>query len=101
MNRYSPVMRWTAVILLITVFCGLLVPPAIGMVLAAGGVTSLGMIDVCHSSTPALTAGGEMPFLGECVCAPAPVAATAVVHASPLLFSAVLHLPQDERPPKA
>jgi hypothetical protein len=61
-------MKWNAVLVLLAIAVGIIVPPSLPMIIAHGGQASIGVLDVCHSATPALSSNGEMPCVSECPC---------------------------------
>ncbi len=94
-------MKWQAIIVLMAIALGIMLPPAVPLVSDTGARASIGMLDVCHASVPALSCGGEMPCVGECPCLPSPLALTAIFQAvDPSLKPSLIPF-QDERPPKA
>ena len=96
-----PTMRWKALIVLLTIALGLIVPPSLALNNALGGQTTIGTLDVCSSATPALSANGEMPCVNECPCKQVPL--SAVGQAGPVrhIFTQTLIPAQNDRPPKA
>jgi len=93
-------MRWKAIIVLLAVALGIIVPPSLSLTLADGGHSAIGTLDVCHSATPALSSNGDMPCVNEHPCYPASLAkhkASEIVNppCKPLFIAF-----QDERPPK-
>ena len=61
-------MKWNAVFVLLAIAVGILVPPSLPIMIAHGGQASIGVLDVCHNATPALSSNGEMPCVNECPC---------------------------------
>lgn len=95
-------MRWKAVIVLLAVLIGIVVPPSLPLMTATGVQASLGSLDVCHKASPALFShGGEMPCLNECPCQPLPLASINIPVIPSSDFKPFLLAFQDERPPKA
>jgi hypothetical protein len=93
-------MKWQAVIVLLAIALGVAAPPSLPLS-AVGGEAELGILDLCHAGTPALSSNGDMPCMNECPCRPAPPAlycdSEIIVTPCKPLFIAY----QDERPPKA
>jgi hypothetical protein len=61
-------MKWHAVMVLLAIAVGILVPPTLPMMIAHGGQASIGVLDVCHNTAPALSSNGEMPCVSEYPC---------------------------------
>jgi hypothetical protein len=62
-------MRWQAVIVLLTIVIGIVVPPALPLMTGGhGGQATIGALDVCHGNAPALSAQGDMSCLNESPC---------------------------------
>jgi hypothetical protein len=94
-------MKWFAVIVLFAISLGVAVPPSLPIAAVRGGEAELGVLDLCHAGTPALSSNGDMPCMNGCPCRlPAPAlyetAGILVTPRKPLLLTY-----QDERPPKA
>lgn len=94
-------MRWKAVIVLLAVLAGIVVPPSLPLLTATGVEASLGTLDVCHNAAPVLFAHGDMPCVNECPCQPLPLAS--VIAPAPVSsdFKPLLLAFQDERPPRS
>lgn|SRR5574337_747652 len=94
-------MKWKAALVLLAVLAGIVVPPSLPLLTAAGVEASLGTLDVCHSAAPALFAHGDMPCVNECLCRPLPLAS--VIAPAPVSpdFKPLLIPFQDERPPRS
>jgi hypothetical protein len=95
------IMRWKALIVLLAVLIGVVVPPSLPLLTAAGAEASLGTLDVCHKASPALFSHGEMPCMNECPCQPLPLASISVPAVSASVFRPLLLPFQDERPPQS
>ncbi|HEX9138032.1 MAG TPA: hypothetical protein VF905_13995 [Nitrospirota bacterium] len=61
-------MKLHAVIVLLAIALSIVLPPSLPVLSAHGGQASIGVLDVCHSATPALSSGGEMPCVSERPC---------------------------------
>jgi hypothetical protein len=94
-------MRWKAVIVLLAILIGIVVPPSLPFLTATGAEASLGTLDVCHKAAPALSSHGDMPCMNECPCQPLPLASCAVPDTLSSAFKPLLLPFQDERPPQA
>jgi len=94
-------MRWRAIIVLLAIALGAVVPPSLALNSAHGGQAAIGTLDVCGSAAPALSANGEMPCVNECPCKQVPL--SAVGQAGPVrhIFTQTLIPAQNDRPPKA
>ncbi len=93
-------MRWQAITVLLAIMLSIVVPPSLPMMIIHDGHASIGTLDVCHSSTPALSANGDMPCMGECLCRSLPLTKTGVVEIVNPPFKPFFIAFQDERPPK-
>ncbi len=94
-------MRWQAVIVLLAIAVGAIVPPSFNLTIGHDCQAELGTLDLCHSGTPAISANGDMPCMKEGSYLPLPPA-RAKVHAeanSPVNPASMAF--QDERPPEA
>jgi hypothetical protein len=94
-------MRWQAVIILLAIAFSIIIPPSLPMIIVHDGHASIGSLDVCNSSTPAVSARGDMPCVNECPCQSLPLARIASVEIEKTPFRPFLIAFQDERPPKA
>jgi len=94
-------MRWQALIVLLAVLVGIAVPPALPLVLGHDGRAAIGTLDLCHSSTPALSSNGEMPCVSECTCSFSPLVKTVTADITKFFFTPSVIAFPDERPPKA
>jgi hypothetical protein len=93
-------MRLKALIVLLAIAFSIAGPPSLSLTLSDGGNPVIGTLDVCGSTTPALSSEGDMPCLNECPSYPLPLAlykAPEIVNppSKPLLIAF-----QDERPPQ-
>lgn len=94
-------MRWKAVIVLLAVVIGIVVPPSLPLMTAHEVQASIGTLDVCHKAAPALFSQGDMPCVNECPCHPLPLGSITVPDAVSSSFKPLLLTHQDERPPQA
>jgi hypothetical protein len=101
MNRYSTAMKLQSILILTAILLSIAVPPSLTVVINNDMHTSIVALDICHSSTPALSSNGDMPCVHAApyLLMPSPVIAANINanHAVPLFILSL----QDERPPKA
>lgn len=98
---YIAHMRWQALIVLIAIIVSTVSPPFLPQIFAKEGKSMIGILNVCHSATPALSSNGDMPCVNECTCSqvPAPFVTSSK---SPHSFLTQMPFPKlDEHPPKA
>jgi hypothetical protein len=99
--RIFQVMKWNAVIILFAILIGVVVPPSLPLITAAGVQASLGELDVCHSAAPALSSNGEMPCVPiNTSKLPIYLSITASDSFHPVITEVVFTAP-NEHPPKA
>jgi hypothetical protein len=93
-------MKLQAVIVLLAIAFGVAVPPALPMMTVGGGEAEIGILDLCHAGTPAISANGDMPCMNECPCLPLLLSQNRafIIPAPPC--KPLLIAFQDERPPK-
>jgi hypothetical protein len=94
-------MKWKAVLILVSIVMSIIIPPVLPVMTADGGNTLIGTLDVCHSSTPALSSNGTVPCINECACNHLPLAQIIAVGMMNTPLKATLLVFQVERPPKA
>jgi hypothetical protein len=90
-----------AVIILLAIMLSIVLPPSLPYTISHGEEASIGILDVCHSGTPALSSNGDMPSINGCPCNPLPLALQDTMKIEPLLSKPFLISYQDERPPKS
>jgi hypothetical protein len=98
---YTASMRWQALIVLIAIIVSIVSPPSLPQTFAKEGKSVIGILNVCHSATPALSSSGDMLCVTECSFSqvPAPFVASSE---SPHYFLTQIHFPKlNEHPPKA
>jgi hypothetical protein len=100
-KTYSACMKWHAVIVLITIMLGIIAPASLQQLAARDGKSTIGILNVCHATTPAIFAsGGEMPCMSASPRSqiPAPI----IVYANPTELTApeLLVPQQNDKPPK-
>jgi len=93
-------MKWQAIIVLLTIAFSIVVPPSLSLTLAQDGQAAIGILDVCHSTTPALSSQGDMPCMNERPIKPLPLAQTHSAFVANTPFKPYVTAFQDERPPK-
>lgn len=94
-------MKLTAVIILLTLALGNIVPSALALTFAQDEEPCIGTLDVCHAAESALASGGEMPCVHERVpCQRPAVAITTFDQQDPLLLFTVIFFPI-EQPPRS
>jgi len=94
-------MRFLSLILLILLLVGIMVPPSFGIMLSRDGDSALGVLDICHSSEPALSSDGEMPCINATSCSHTTTQSVSTIEPYRPLFSQLLISSQNEQPPKA
>lgn len=92
-------MRWQAIIILVVVLLGIVVPPSLPF--TTGNEQAIGSLDICHDAAPALSSNGDMPCINECSSCPLPLARYAVLESVNPSVKPLFIASQDERPPKA
>ncbi len=98
---YSSPMRWQAIIVLAVIAFSIVIPPSLPLMSHQDAQASIGTLDVCHSAVPALSSGGEMPYMGVGSCFLAPLVSSEIIQTSILSIKPLLIPFLDERPPKA
>lgn len=93
-------MKVQAVIVLLAIMLGIFIPPSLPLIVSHDGHSTIGILDVCHQSTPALSSNGDMPCLTECVSHHLPLAQHNVAAIANPCFKPLLLALQDERPPQ-
>ena len=94
-------MKAQTIILLITILVSAFLPASLPYLALTNVDQSIGALDVCHSSTPAISSGGEMPFLNERPCSVDPSSIIVFSPDSSPLFTQALFSLRNERPPIA
>ncbi|HUJ19326.1 MAG TPA: hypothetical protein VL197_15180, partial [Nitrospirota bacterium] len=94
------IMRWQAVIVLLTIVIGIVVPPALPLMTAGhGGKATIGAVDVCHGAAPALSAQVDMSCLNESPCNFRPWSQSKTDRTVSIPVRPLFIAFQDERPP--
>ena len=94
-------MKWQSIIVLLALAIAILAPPSFAPTASHHGQPTLSSLDVCHSASPAIAAGGEMPGLAVHSQAQAPAPYIAYLDELKPLFTAFLIISGNERPPAA
>ena len=95
-------MKGTVLFLLAVLIATALSPIAVLTVPAAhNGEPVLGVLDVCHSTTPAVSAQGEMPFLGQSHGIDVPILSFDFAVQSQLQFPRFIFASHVDHPPQA
>lgn len=94
-------MKWQALIVLLAIALGVVMPPSLPYLSDHGATASIGTLDVCHAAIPALSSSGHMPCMSECPCRILPLVQSAAVEILIPPFKPALFVFQDEHPPKA
>lgn len=61
-------MRWKAIIVLMAIALAITIPPSLQIIIGNDSTPSFMTLNVCHTSAPALSTGGDMPCVHECPC---------------------------------
>jgi hypothetical protein len=101
MGIYIVCMRWQALIVLIAIIVSTVSPPSLPQTVAKEGKSMIGILNVCHSATTALSSNGDMPFLNECSCSQVPAFFVASSESPHSFLTQRLFPTLNEHPPKA
>jgi hypothetical protein len=93
-------MKCQAAIILLAIVLSIVVPPSLPLTILHGGQAEIGTLDVCHSTTPALSSNGDMPCMSESPYKPLPLPQNVVAVIENPQFKPFFIAFQDERPPK-
>ena len=100
-NPYTYSMKRLAAIILLAIAVGIVIPPSLSLTIVHGGQKTIGALDVCHSSVPALSSNGEMPCMSICPGKQHPVLSVIYSTREKPLFTQTLFPLDNEHPPKA
>jgi hypothetical protein len=93
-------MKWQAVIILFAIAVSIAVPPSLSLNAVHDKRAEIGILDICHSATPALSSNGDMPGINALFCRLFPLVACIVsIQNAPSLKTSIIAF-QDEHPPK-
>jgi hypothetical protein len=93
-------MKWKSIIVLLATLLSIVTVPFSPLIFMDDGQPAIGVLDVCHSGTPALASNGDMPCLNECSFKPMPLVQDTIAAILYPLFKPLLLAFQDERPPE-
>jgi hypothetical protein len=94
-------MKWQAIIILLAIALSIVVPPSLPFLSDQGAMAAIETLDICHSTTSALSSNGDMPCITGCPCNPLPLALEGTMNIVTLLSKPHFIANQDERPPKS
>jgi hypothetical protein len=95
-------MKWQAVIVLITIMLGIVVPASLPQIVARDGRSTIGTLDVCHAAAPGLSAtAGEMPYVSSFLGSQKPAPRVAYRNHDDSVLLQFLFSQLNDRPPKA
>lgn len=94
-------MRFAAIIILLSLELGIMVPPAFALTSTQDDMPCIGTLDVCHTAAPALASGGEMPCVNESFSCQCPIVSiTTFVRSDPSFVFITILFPI-EQPPRS
>ncbi len=93
-------MKWQAVIVLLAISLTIAIPPSPSLTNSHTGHAMIGNLDICHSSTPALSSNGNMPSIQESFCHPISLALQETAEIVNSRFKPIITVFDNERPPK-
>ncbi|HEX9020906.1 MAG TPA: hypothetical protein VF903_06560 [Nitrospirota bacterium] len=93
-------MKLQAIIVLLAVGIGILLPHSLPLLACHDGRSSIGTLDVCHSAAPALSSN-NMPCINESPCLPRPCTLTANLRFTNPSIQPFFIVQRRERPPEA
>ena len=94
-------MKWQVVIVLLSIALTIAAPPSISLTCGHAGHTIISTLDICHSTTPALSSSGNMLCIQEHNYHPFFLFLQETSKIEDPLFKPVIITFQDEHPPKA
>jgi hypothetical protein len=94
-------MKWQAIITVAAIALSIALPSSLPIFTDQGRQAAIGTLDVCHSTTPALSSSGDMPCINECPGQIRPSAFITVIEISDTPCEPTVLAFQDEHPPKA
>jgi hypothetical protein len=97
---YTAFMRWQALIVLIVIIVSIVSSPSLPQTFAKEGKSVIGILNVCHSATPALSSNGDMPCVTEYSCSHVPTPSVASSESPHSFLTQMLFPNLNEHPPK-
>jgi hypothetical protein len=98
---YSATMKWQAITVLITMMLGSILPATLSQVVVRDGLSTIGTLDVCHATTPGLSASvSEMPCVSAFPGSQKPAPMVVYLNHPDLLLPQFLIPQLNDRPPK-
>jgi hypothetical protein len=94
-------MRWKAIIVLLAIAMSIAVPPSFSLAVYHNEQAEIGVLDVCHATTPALSSNGDMLSLSVCPDAASTTFASIVISLDKPFFTQTLFTFTNEQPPKS
>ncbi len=94
-------MKSAAIIILLSLALGVMVPPALALTLAQDGIPCIGALDVCHSAAPALASGEKMPCVNESFSGQRPAVSVITFDRSDPSFVFIAILFPIDQPPRS
>jgi len=93
-------MKCQAVIVLLAIALTITIPPSLSLPRGHTSHALIGTLDVCHSTTPALSSSGNMPCIQVSPCNPLPLVLQETLEIANPFFKPTITAFQDEHPPK-
>ena len=94
-------MKWQALIVLLALALGVAAPPSLSWLANTDNEAEIGILDVCHSTNPSLSAGSDIPCISECLGHHAPLITSSLQEITSVALKPLFIAFQDERPPQA
>lgn len=93
-------MKWLSAIILVVLLVAVATPTARPIIVCREGTAAFVTLDLCHSSTPAVSSAGKMPAVNGCVYGHIPGMSITVFGQNDPLFTQLLLISRNERPPQ-
>lgn len=102
-SLYIVDMRWQTVVVLMAITLSAVFPQSMPLTVASGGQSQSmnGVLNICHSTTPALSSHGEIPCVNTCPSRHIPAPFIAFSKGTETVFTQLFLSKQNEHPPKA
>jgi len=97
---YTACMRWQTVIVLAAIIVGTVAPVSLQLAVPKDGNPEIGILNVCHSATPALSSNGDMPCMSGCPYIQAPASSVTSGERPNSVLIEMLSPQVNERPPE-